>query len=289
MAFPSSELILNPDGSIYHLRLLPEDLADTVILVGDPDRVALVSRHFDTIDVRKQHREFVTHTGTIGRKRMSVVSSGIGSDNVEIVMTELDALRHIDLQQRVPRTEKRPLNLIRIGTSGSLQEDIPVDSVVASRRAVGLDGLLDFYATDESRWQPDLAASLKTTLGLRLQPYVAEASPVLFESFHDVVSSVPGFTLTCPGFYAPQGRHLRLAPKIDGVIGKLQAFRYEGWRLTNFEMETAAYYLFGALLGHEMLSLNAIVANRATGEFSARPEQTIEKLIRDTLCWASDL
>lgn len=289
MAFPSSELILNPDGSIYHLRLLPEDLADTVILVGDPDRVSRVSRHFDSTEITKQHREFVTHTGYIGKKRISVVSSGIGSDNVEIVMTELDALRHIDLQKREALSEKRPLNLIRVGTSGSLQEDIPVDSVVASRQAVGLDALLDFYATDESQWEPAFTEALKVALGLRFQPYVASASATLFESFHAVVPSVPGFTLTCPGFYAPQGRHLRLAPKIAGVIEKLRSFRHEGRRLTNFEMETAAYYLFATLLGHEMLSLNAIVANRATGEFSAQPDKTIEKLICDTLTWVSDL
>ncbi|MFT4032282.1 MAG: nucleoside phosphorylase [Siphonobacter sp.] len=286
MPYPASELILNPDGSIYHLRLLPEDIADTVIVVGDPDRVNMISRHFDRVDIQKQHREFVTHTGSIGSKRITVVSTGIGSDNVEIVMTELDATRNIDLQKREPTASHHSLNIIRIGTSGSLQDDIPVGSVVVSKAGVGLDGLLDFYNTDEANWAPEFCVNLKNLLNLRLQPYLAEASSRLFNSFSQrELGAHTGVTLTCPGFYAPQGRALRLTPKVPDSIQQLHQFNWNGTRITNFEMETAAYYLFGKLLGHEMLSLNAIVANRVNGEFAPAPEKIVERLIQDTLQW----
>ncbi len=287
MPYPASELILNPDGSIYHLRLLPEDVADTVIVVGDPDRVGMISQYFDRIEVKKQHREFVTHTGSIGRKRLTVVSSGIGSDNVEIVMTELDAVRNIDLKRREPLASLSPLKIIRIGTSGSLQYDVPVGSVVASSSGVGLDGLLDFYDTDETRWYPEFCQELKDTLQLRLQPYAVDGSQTLLDGFTTrlIPNVFSGITLTCPGFYAPQGRSLRLSPKILNSIDKLNQFNWNGNRITNFEMETAAYYLFGKILGHEMLSLSAIVANRVSHEFSPAPEQVVQKLIRDTLDW----
>ncbi|OZI07731.1 phosphorylase [Siphonobacter sp. BAB-5385] len=287
MTYPASELILNADGSIYHLRLLPEDVADTVLVVGDPDRVSMISQFFDRIEVKKQHREFVTHTGSIGKKRFTVVSSGIGADNVEIVMTELDAVRNIDLKRREPLSGLNPLKIIRIGTSGSLQQDIPLGSVVASSAGVGLDGLLDFYATDESLWAPEFCAELRQTLQLRLQPYAVEASATLLNGITSrlIPNLYTGITLTCPGFYAPQGRSLRLSPQVPDSIALLQQFSWNGNRITNFEMETAAYYLFGKLLDHEMLSLSAIVANRVSNEFASEPEKIVQKLIRDTLDW----
>lgn len=276
---PETELILNSDGSVYHLHLKPEHLASTVFTVGDPDRVPLVSRLFDSIEFRTAKREFVTHTGFVGKKRVTVMSTGMGTDNIEILMTELDALVNIDLSTRQEKEIKKSLQVIRLGTSGALQADIPVGSLIASKKAIGLDSLFQFY--------PDLlgdqtfAIEVQAILGLALRPYEANAAKDLLDQLPKVF--LQGVTLTAPGFYAPQGREVRLKPRIGGMMDKLASLSFTGERLTNFEMETAGYYGLGELLGHKMLSLNAIVANRVTQEFDKKAEKTVEKLIHAAL------
>lgn len=276
---PETELILNSDGSVYHLQLLPEHLASTVFTVGDPDRVPLVSRLFDSVEFRTAKREFITHTGFIGKKRVTVMSTGMGTDNIEILMTELDALVNIDLSTRQVKEVKKCLQVIRLGTSGALQADIPVGSLLASKKAIGLDSLFQFY--------PDLlgdqafASEVQAVLGLALRPYEANASSDLLDQLPE--SFLHGVTLTAPGFYAPQGREVRLKPRIAGMMDKLASLNFSGERLTNFEMETAGYYGLGELLGHKMLSLNAIVANRVTQEFDKKAEKTMERLIHTAL------
>lgn len=276
---PETELILNSDGSVYHLHLKPEHLASTVFTVGDPDRVPLVSRLFDSIEFRTAKREFVTHTGFVGKKRVTVMSTGMGTDNIEILMTELDALVNIDLSTRQEKEIKKSLQVIRLGTSGALQADIPVGSLIASKKAIGLDSLFQFY--------PDLlgdqtfAIEVQAILGLALRPYEANAAKDLLDQLPKAF--LQGVTLTAPGFYAPQGREVRLKPRIGGMMDKLASLSFTGERLTNFEMETAGYYGLGELLGHKMLSLNAIVANRVTQEFDKKAEKTVEKLIHAAL------
>jgi uridine phosphorylase len=278
---PASELILNANGSIYHLGLRPEDLAETVLVVGDPERVSMISRYFDGVELRINRREFVTHTGHIGSKRLTVISSGIGTDNVEILLTELDALVNIDLSSREVKTARKRLQIIRIGTSGSLQPDIPVDSYVASASAVGLDTLMCFYQLPQTEIQQNLTKDLQQRLDLPFQPYCVTGSADLKARFgYDMVE---GNTVTCPGFYAPQGRELRLALKIPGLVNELNGFDSNGYRFTNFEMETAGYYALCQLLGHDMVSLNAIVAHRITHQFSADGEKVIDGLIRKVL------
>lgn len=276
---PASELILNADGSVYHLHLKPENLASLVFTVGDPDRVELVSRYFDQIDFKTKKREFVTHTGRIGSKKVTVMSTGMGTDNIEILMTELDALVNVDLQNRTLKTSHTSLQIVRLGTSGAMQEDIPVGSLLASEKAVGLDTLMQFY--------PELSESqewgylLQEKLNLDFTPYQAAASKNLMNQLSE--DFFRGITLTCPGFYAPQGRSIRLKPKLDQMIERISKLEIEGKRLTNFEMETAGYYAMGQLLGHEVLSLNAIVANRITGEFDKEAEKTVDTMIRAAL------
>lgn len=276
---PESELILNSDGSVYHLHLKPEHLASTIFTVGDPDRVPLVSRLFDSIEFKAAKREFVTHTGFVGKKRVTVISTGIGTDNVEILMTELDALVNVDLSTRQEKAIKNSLQIIRLGTSGALQADIPVGMLLASKTAIGLDSLFQFY--------PDLvgdqtfAAEVQATLGLAFRPYEANASEELLSQLPE--SFLHGVTITAPGFYAPQGRAVRLKPRIDGMMNRLTNLNFLGERLSNFEMETAGYYGLGELLGHQMLSLNAIVANRITKEFDKKAEKTVERLIHSAL------
>lgn len=278
---PATELILNPDGSIYHLNLRPEDVATTILTVGDPDRVAMVSRYFDRVEVRKQKREFVTHTGYVGRKRLTVVSSGIGTDNVEILMNELDALVNLDFDTRTVRPHPLALQLIRLGTSGSLRRELPVDSLVASATGTGLDSLMAFYELPQSDPENERTAALQRQLDLGWQPYQATGSETLREQFAADFPLV--HTLTCPGFYAPQGRFLRLRPRLDEYLTKLLNFESNRYSIDNFEMETAGYYAFGRLLGHEVLSLSAILASRMTGEFSPNPERAIERLIETVL------
>ncbi len=280
-----SELILNPDNSIYHLNLQPDQIAETIITVGDMDRVEMVSKHFDRVDTKVQKREFVTHTGEIKGKRISVISTGIGTDNIDIVLNELDALVNIDFETRRAKEEETRLTLIRIGTSGCLQEDIPVDSVLISEQAVGLDGLLHFYEfynnADETMFQHVFLRSLDQKANFPIRPYFIQGDADLIQKFgYDMQK---GTTVTCPGFYAPQGRQLRVPITVEGMLDALAEFKYEQHRITNFEMETAAIYGMARVLGHRALSCNAILANRANGTFSEHPQRTIEKLIEVVL------
>lgn len=279
-----SELILNPDGSIYHLNLLPEDIADTIITVGDPDRVSQVSKYFDSIELIKQKREMITHTGYIGKQRLTVVSTGISTDNIDIVFNELDALANIDFKQRIIKPHLKSLNIIRIGTAGALQANIPLDGFVMSTYGIGLDGLGSFYQMENSLTELDLRqAFLKyfTNDPVTANAYVAKGSNKLLNLFAD--DCVAGITVTCGGFYGPQGRILRGQPIIKNFIPKLQKFLWQNQTIANFEMETAGIYALGNILCHHCCSLSAIIANRCTQEFSAQPKETVENLIKLTL------
>ncbi len=278
----ASELILNSRGAVYHLDLLPEELAPWVITVGDPDRVKEVSKHFDRTEVERQHREFITHTGWLGSKRVSVVSTGIGTDNIDIVLNELDALVNIDLETRRTKETLQSLHIIRVGTSGSLQTDIPVDAFVASTHGIGIDNLLHFYRHEPNEEaQAILQAFITHTQLNNPLPYVTSASVGLLKNF--VQDFHQGITVTCPGFYAPQGRVLRLGLAFPELVEHLHSFQLGRHRITNFEMETAALYGLGHLLGHQCLSLSAIVANRRTLQFSKDSNLLIKKLIINTL------
>jgi uridine phosphorylase len=279
-----SELIINSRGAIYHLDLLPEEIAQTIITVGDPDRVAMVSKHFDNIELKRQHREFVSHTGTIGGKRLTVISTGIGPDNIDIVLNELDALANIDFSSRYVKEELTHLNIIRIGTSGSLQADVPVDSFVASTHGLGLDNLLNFYRMEHNDEENQLLQSFITHTQLNStisQPYISGASSSLLKHF--VANYQHGITVTCPGFYGPQGRILRLGIKNPELINRLTHFTFGQHRITNFEMETSSIYGLGRLLSHHCLSLNAIVANRVQMQFSKDGNAAVERLIKQSL------
>lgn len=279
-----SELILNPDGSIYHLYLRPEDIAANIITVGDPGRVPMVSRYFDEIEVKKQKREFATHTGRIGSKRLTVISTGIGPDNIDIAINELDALANIDFETRLPKEEHTAFNIIRIGTSGSLQADVPVDSFVASAYGLGLDNLLSFY-----EYQPNLGeAALEDELNAFLEYtgsipfYACECHPALLEALGQ--DKTQGITLTSPGFYAPQGRVLRAKARYDvQFFESLARFEFGKYPITNFEMETSAIYGLARILGHRALSANAIIANRPNGAFSKDPYKAVDALIQNML------
>jgi uridine phosphorylase len=276
---PESELILNADGSIYHLHLKPENLASLVFTVGDPDRVPLVSKYFDQIDFKVSKREFVTHTGRIKGKRVTVMSTGMGTDNVEILMTELDSLVNVDLKTHTVKPKAKSLEIIRLGTSGSMQADLPVGSLLASEIAVGVDTLMQFYP--KLKGNQDWARLVQETLDLTFLPYQASASSKLLQKLPS--DYYRGVTLTAPGFYAPQGREIRLKPKMDNMIELLAALKVGELKMTNFEMETAGYYAMGQLLNHRMLSLNAIVANRPSGEFDKEAEKTVDRMIRAAL------
>ncbi|MDR6569920.1 nucleoside phosphorylase [Chitinophaga ginsengisegetis] len=265
----ASELIINNRGAIYHLDVRPDELAHTIITVGDPDRVGEVSKHFDKIEGKYQHREFVTHTGYIGNKRLSVVSTGIGTDNIDIVLNELDALVNIDFETRQVKPTLTSLQVIRLGTSGALQENIPVDSFVVSSHGLGLDNLMNYYVFENTSAEKQLLESFRGQVFLQpggANPCLFEASAKLQEHFTDGFHT--GITVTCPGFYAPQGRVLRGALSNPDLIDKLTSFNYEHHRITNFEMETSGIYGMGRVLGHECLSISAIVANRIRQEFS---------------------
>lgn len=281
MKISPTDLIINPDGTIYHLNLLPENVADTIITVGDPDRVKFVSQYFDSIEFQTSKREFVTHTGYLNGKRLSVISSGIGTDNVEILMNELDALVNIDFSTFEVKSEHKSLNIIRLGTSGSLQRSIPVDSFVVSEWGVGFDALGLFYESESNQTNFDL----KSDLNLEFTPY---CNPAGFDLFNLFTESTPenwfsGITVTCPGFYSPQGRTLRYTPKINGLLQKMNEYCRDGNVLTNLEMETAGYYLMGKVLGHEVLSISAILANRMTNEFSQQADKQVDSLIKHAL------
>jgi uridine phosphorylase len=275
-----SELIITTRGAIYHLDLRPEELAPTVILVGDPDRVKKVSAHFDKIEYQLQHREFITHTGYIGNKRLSVTSTGIGPDNIDIALNELDALANIDFETREIKKEFTQLNIVRFGTSGSLQADIPVDSFVASTHGLGLDNLLNYYAFTKTDEENELTDAFVAQTGLDTSitiPYISKGSEALLNKFPNTFHK--GITVTCPGFYGPQGRVLRLGLRSPGLINKLTHFSFNNHRITNFEMETSAIFGLGKLMGHQCMSVNAIVANRVVQEFSKDGNAAVEKLI----------
>lgn len=276
-----SELIVNSRGAIYHLNLLPQELADTIITVGDPERVNEVSKFFDVVEVRQQHREFVTHTGRLGGKRISVVSTGIGTDNIDIVLNELDALVNIDLVARKVKPAFTALSIIRIGTAGSLQKDIPVDSFVASTHGLGIDNLLHFYRLEQNDEENQLLQAFITQTQVATLPYVSSASVALIKHF--VKDFHHGITVTCPGFYGPQGRVLRLGLSHPGLTDRLTDFYFGQHRICNFEMETAGIYGMGRLLGHHCLSLSAIVANRASKQFSQNGQSAVENLIKTAL------
>lgn len=279
-----SELIINPRGAVYHLNVRPDEIADNIITVGDPDRVKEISKHFDNIEVETQHREFVTHTGYIGNKRISVVSTGIGPDNIDIVLNELDALVNIDFDSRVIHNELKQLNIIRIGTSGSLQADVPVDSFVASTHGLGIDNLMNFYLHENNEEEKQLIHSFVTQTQLHNgfgNPYISAASMHLLKYF--VEGYHQGITVTCPGFYGPQGRILRLGISNPHLIDRLTSFEFGKYRITNFEMETSAIYGLGKALHHNCLSLSAIIANRIHQNFSKNAALLIEKLINTSL------
>ncbi|MEM1122048.1 MAG: nucleoside phosphorylase [Bacteroidota bacterium] len=288
-----SELILNPDGSIYHLNLHPEQVAPTVITVGDPDRVAAVSKYFDKIDHQVQKREFVTHTGWIGKKRLTVISTGIGTGNIDIVFNELDALFNVDLASKTPKKTSSQLQFIRIGTSGCLKKNIPLDTFLVSEFAVGMDNLLTYYeylpTIAEQNLQNRLQHFLKTTDEETLNiPYVCASNEALVNKLGRGFQK--GITLTCPGFYGPQGRQLRARIKASKFLDYFVHFNQHNfqfqqkkntfdWKITNFEMETAAIYGLANILGHQAISFNALLANRETGAFSKNPKETVDRLI----------
>jgi uridine phosphorylase len=281
MQIPESELILNADGSVYHLHLHPEDIADTIIFVGDPERVAEVSKHFDSVEMTKNKREFVTHTGYLGKKRITVLSTGIGTDNIDIVWNELNMLANIDLKTRTFKDTKKQLNVIRIGTSGSLQADIPVDSILATTYGLGLDVLMHYYNYTKDIETQQLETALQNELAIPfLKPYLVKAPGNLIEKFSDCQQ---GITATCSGFYAPQGRIVSAPSRFDNLIEKLSAIQIGDKRITNFEMETAGIYGLANTFGHQAVSINAIVANRKTQQFSKNGQAMIDKTIEYVL------
>lgn len=278
---PASELILNKDGSVYHLNLLPEELAGIIINVGDPDRVGMVSGYFDKIELKKQKREFVTHTGSYKGKRITVLSTGIGTDNIDIVYNELDALVNIDLRTRTIKPQLTTLNLVRIGTSGSLQADIPVDSFVCSEYGLGLDGLLNFYELKNDDAEKTIIEAFKKHYpndGIFAESYLARGSQMLVDKLSH--GMYKGITASCSGFYAPQMRELRLKPSRPYMIDKLSSFRSGENRVTNFEMETGAMFGLAKLLGHHCCAVNLIVANRIAQQYSANAETKMHELIQ---------
>ena len=284
MRIPESELILNDRGAVYHLNLLPEELASTIITVGDPGRVQQVSKYFDLIEIKQQHREFISHTGFIGKKRITVVSTGIGTDNIDIVLNELDALANIDFNSRTIKPQLQSLNIIRVGTCGSLQESVPVDSFIASTHALGIDNLLNYYVHDNNEEEKNILQHFINHTQITdkfSQPYIAAASAALLKNF--VSGFYHGITVTCPGFYGPQGRVLRLGLTFPNLIDAFTQFQFGNYHIINFEMETSAIYGLGKLLGHHCLSLNAVVANRVSKQFSKDAVVSMEKLITGTL------
>jgi len=285
MKIKESELIINPDGSIYHLHLLPEDIADNIILVGDPGRVEVVAGFFDKIERKKQNREFYTITGTFNNKRISVVSTGIGTDNIDIVVNELDALVNIDLKTREKKKTHKALNLIRIGTSGSLQKNIPVDSFLMSVKSVGFDGLLNFYQNRNQIADLPFEKAFKEYVQwnpLLTSPYVVNASEQLIQKL-DGEEIKKGINISAPGFYGPQGRVLRL-PIIDNDLNdKIEAFDYQGQKITNYEMESSAIYGLSKLLGHHAITICVIIANRESKKYSKDYKPVVKELIKTVL------
>ena len=289
-AIPASQLVLNNEGAVYHLGLHPEELADDVILVGDPGRVDTIASHFEKIEVKRQNRELWSRTGYYNGKRITVLSTGMGTDNLDIVMNELDTLANIDLKTRTPKKEHRTLNLVRLGTSGALQADIPVeDSYVATRYAIGLDGLLYFYKGNETVNELAMRDAFMEQMDYPKDlpmPYVVEGSQELFDRLGQ--GYFQGLTATAPGFYGPQGRTLRMQLAYPENNRKIEAFHYQGWRVCNFEMESSALYGLGKLMGHRCLTICAVIANRVSEKFCTDYHPYINKLITNTLDRLSD-
>ncbi len=284
-AIAASELILNDDGSIYHLALRPGELAETILLVGDPGRVERVSRRFDSIELKRKKREFITHTGWVGRRRISVISSGIGTDNIDIVLNEADALFNIDFESRLEKERHTPLTFLRIGTSGSIRPDIEVDTQVASAYAIGMDSLFQFYEVTYSETEQELNTEIRELLqdeGLLLLTYAFQGDWKLLSQVGKGMHV--GITLTSPGFYGPQGRRLRRPSRLQAsFFERAREFTFQGFPLSNFEMESAAIYGLSKLLGHRALSCNAILANRPKGTFSKNPKKAVSRLIENVL------
>ncbi|MES2591801.1 MAG: nucleoside phosphorylase [Bacteroidota bacterium] len=278
---PETELILNADGSVYHLKLLPENITDNIIIVGDQGRVAEVSKFFDTIDFKVQNREFITHTGTYKGKRVMVLSSGIGTDNIDILVNELDAAVNIDLKTRTIKEQKRSLNIVRIGTSGALQQDIPVDNYVVSTHGLGFDGLLNYYLDLPSINDNEVSEAFikQTNWNKNLPyPYAIKGSETLINKIG--FDLIKGVTATAPGFYGPQGRKLRLSPWVEDFNQQLTDFKFKENRITNFEMETSALYGLGKLLGHQTCTVCAIIANRVAKQYSKNYHVAVDQLIQ---------
>ena len=278
-----SELIINKRGAIYHIDLRPEEMANTIITVGDPGRVKEISKYFDKVEVKQEHREFVAHTGYVGKKRITAISTGIGPDNIDIVLNELDALANIDFNTRTIKPNLTQLTFIRLGTSGSLQREIPVDSFVAGTHGLGLDNLLHFYRFENNDEEQQLYNDfmVHTQLSGTVTPYIATASAAILKHFVDGFHH--GITVTCPGFYGPQGRVLRMKLANPNLIDQLTTFRFGNRFISNFEMETSAIYGMSKILGHQCLSLNAIVANRVSKQFSKDGAAAVEALIQKGL------
>ncbi|MDM1521948.1 nucleoside phosphorylase [Empedobacter stercoris] len=285
MSKAASELVLNADGSIYHCNIKPEHLADTIITVGDPNRVEKVSRHFDTIEHITSKREIVTHTGMLNGKRLTVISTGMGTDNIDIVFSELDALANIDLETGEIKKDFRKLSFVRLGTSGALQEDIPVDSFVIGSHGLGLDGLLHYYVGSEAVMNKEIEDAFIKHVDWspnKARPYLVGGSETLLNKLASE-KTIQGITATACGFYGPQGRFLRLQPNPADINERLTSFNLNGLRISNFEMETSAIYGLAAMMGHEALSVNAIVANRILGEFSTDSYKTVDAMIEYSL------
>jgi uridine phosphorylase len=281
---PDSELIINPDGGIYHLHLQPHQLADTIITVGDPGRVPQVSKHFDSIQHEVLYREFLTHTGYLNNKRLTVISTGIGTDNIDIVMNELDALVNIDFETKTIKDELTSLQIVRLGTSGAVSEEVAMDSIILSEVGIGMDGLMNFYEFENSIWETVYLEAFISHIKpyfKEIKPYIASADTVLVEKFEQRYPK--GTTVTASGFYGPQGRALRAKNEFKNFAEVIRQFRHKHFRISNLEMETAAIYGFGKILGHRCLSVNAILADRVNQKFSSNPQKIIDKMIEESL------
>jgi uridine phosphorylase len=283
-AIGASELIINDRGAIYHLNVRPEEIADTIITVGDPERVAEVSKYFDRVEHKLAHREFITHTGYIGQKRISVLSTGIGPDNIDITLNEIDALANINFDTRSINDQKKSVSIIRMGTCGSLQGEVGVNELVAGTHGLGIDNVLHFYERENNEEEKAILAAFDEQTKIsahKIQPYIATASAGLLKHFTEGYSH--GITVTCPGFYGPQGRILRLPLKMPNLVDQMTSFKYGQHRIANFEMETSAIYGLCNLLGHQCLSINVIIANRVKKEYSKDMGKAVDHMIEKSL------
>jgi len=283
-AIGASELIINERGAIYHLNVRPEEIADTIITVGDPERVASVSKYFDRVEHKLAHREFITHTGYIGQKRISVLSTGIGPDNIDIALNEIDALANINFDTRTINDQKKSVSIIRMGTCGSLQGEVGVNELVAGTHGLGIDNVLHFYERENNEEEKAILAAFDEHTKIsahKIQPYIATASAGLIKHFTEGYSH--GITVTCPGFYGPQGRILRLPLKMPNLVDQMTSFKYGQHRIANFEMETSAIYGLCNLLGHQCLSINVIIANRVKKEYSKDMGKAVDHMIQKSL------